>query len=219
MYYCVPPVQPRRAVRTWMGMTLWLLMGVVLLLITCGTAAGAVRWNQPRPEFAAIDGIVRRQLATETDYSPGDIITRSQVQAVLESVQSAGWKVPGVDGIVKDALEDQAFLPRNLRTEAGLKFMQHIKRDPGAYDRLDRLSAMPHGRQDILAMIKGPDGWKLIDYMTKSEGGENLGKQLSNAPTGRHFNKPTGRIYTEDDLIRRLKEVYIRETEARAKGR
>ncbi len=194
-----------------------LVLGLILLLMLTNSSAAATRMNRPLPDFAVIQGVVKRHFLTETDYTPGDIITRSQVEAALEGVEAVGWRPLGAEAMVKDTLEDQSFLPRSLRTDAGLKFMQHVKRDPGAYDRLDRLSAMPHGRADILAMIKGPDGWKLIDYMTKTEGGENLGKQLSNAPTGKNFNKPTGRIYTEADLISRLKTAYDREAAAKAK--
>ena len=192
-------------------------LGLILLLLMTNSSAGATPMNRPLPDFAVIQGVVQRHFLTETDYKPGDIITRSQVESALEGVEAVGWRPLGADTMVKDTLEDQAFLPRSLRTDAGLKFMQQIKGDADAYDRLDRLSAMPHGRADILAMIKGPDGWKLIDYMTQTQGGENLGKQISNAPTGHNFNKPTGRIYTEADLLSRLKTAYDREAAARAK--
>ena len=49
--------------------------------------------------------------------------------------------------------------------------MRRVAADPNVYDRLDRLSQMPHGQQTIRDMIKGPGGEKMVDYMTKSPGG------------------------------------------------
>ena len=48
----------------------------------------------------------------------------------------------------------------------------------------------------------------MLQYMTETRGGENMGKQLSKAPKGKNFNKPTGRIYTVDMLLDVLKNLY-----------
>ena len=184
-----------------------LLMLFVLWAASPANVAAAPM-DRPLPTLQAIEGVLARHFQTESEYRPGDIITRSQVESALDAVAALGWQVPGRDQLVKDALPDQAFLPRSLRTEKGREFMKHIKQDPGAYDRLDRLTAMPQGRQTVLALIRGPEGWKMIDYMTRSPGGRNLGLQISNAPTGHDFNKPTGRIYTADALLARLRKLY-----------
>jgi len=172
--------------------------------------------DRPLPTFEAIEGVLGRYFQTLSEYQPGDIITRSQVESALDAVTALGWKLTGRDQIIQDTLPDSAFLPRSLRTEKGREFMKHIKRDPGAYDRLDRLSAMPHGRETVLALIRGPEGWKMIDYMTRTPGGKNLGVQLSHAPTGHDFNKPTGRIYTADALLARLRKLYEQDAAKRA---
>ena len=46
----------------------------------------------------------------------------------------------------------------------------------------------------------------MIEYMTQSRGGRELGKMLSKAPNGADFNQPTGRIYTLDGLLAQLKK-------------
>ncbi len=182
------------------------------------SAWSAARAGRPLPSFQVVQGVVERHFLTETEYRPGDIITRSQVEAVLVAVDALGWKVPSRDSLMKETLPDRAFLPRSLRTEKGREFMEHIKDDPGAYDRLDRLAMMPQGRETVLALIRGPEGWKMIDYMTRTQGGKNLGLQLSNAPSGHNFNKATGRIYTVDDLLRRLRTLHDQELARRAQS-
>jgi hypothetical protein len=44
-----------------------------------------------------------------------------------------------------------------------------------------------------------------------------MGEMLSQAPNGKGFNKPTGRIYTETQFIARLKQSYASAQKARAK--
>lgn len=62
-------------------------------------------------------------------------------------------------------------------------------------------------------LARGPDGAKLIHYMTQTSWGEQLGRQLEHTRQGRDFNQPTGRIYTLADLQRRLAESYRRQFE------
>ena len=64
---------------------------------------------------------------------------------------------------------------------------------------------MPQSRNNVAKMIKSPDGYKTIQAMTTIRRGRILGKRLSNAPKGKNFNKPTGKIYTVAALISRLK--------------
>jgi hypothetical protein len=197
----------RRILPIWMLFAIW----------ACSSSSvAAAPKDRPLPKFDVIEGVLARYFQTLSEYQPGDLISRSQVEGALDAVMALGWKLTARDQIVKDTLPDTSFLPRSLRTEKGREFMKHIKQDPGAYDRLDRLTAMPQGRETVLALIRGPEGWKMIDYMTRTPGGKNLGVQLSHAPTGHDFNKPTGRIYTADALLARLRQAYEQDAAKRA---
>ncbi len=57
----------------------------------------------------------------------------------------------------------------------------------------------------------------MIEYMTTTHEGRNLGALVSEGVNGENFNKPTGRIYTERELLNRLKISYDAE-EARCAG-
>jgi hypothetical protein len=74
------------------------------------------------------------------------------------------------------------------------------------------MAEMPQGHSTIERLIKGPDGHKMLDYMTHAKGGRELAKMLSKDGAG-NFEQPTGKIYTVDELI---KELRTRHTEAHA---
>jgi hypothetical protein len=106
------------------------------------------------------------------------------------------------------------YLVQRLRTPRGRQFMRRIANYPGAYDRLDRLSWLPYGKQTVQDLIQKKGGEDMIKYITTAPGGNELGKMLSNAPKGANFNQPTGRIYTAALLLARLKTSYAATEEA-----
>jgi hypothetical protein len=67
---------------------------------------------------------------------------------------------------------------------------------------------MPYGPRRIRELIRGPDGYKLIEYMTTTKGGKNLSKQLACGVNGKGFNKPTGKIYTLRQLTAELQRLH-----------
>ena len=108
-------------------------------------------------------------------------------------------------------LADDEFLVRALRSPKGIGLMRRIAVMNGGYDRLDRLSRIPNGQQIVHQLIEGPDGYKLIGYMTDSRGGKELGKMLGRTAQDGDLNKPTGRIYTEKQLLSVLEKVHAAE--------
>lgn len=175
---------------------------VVLALAAVVSAAPA---KTPKPE--KFQQVVLNYFANLPGYRDGDIIDQSQVDAALGELKRAGVSVPQPETIVARALDPGQWLVIELRRPSGLAFMRRIAKYPGAYDRLDRLSVMPHGRETIRALVRGPDGDKMIEYLTKEKGGLEMGKMLSRTPTGTNFNHPTGRIYTVAALLAELARV------------
>jgi hypothetical protein len=177
---------------------------LVLLLAAAASAA-----QQPAmPEFAVVTTAVEGFIATLEDYQAGDLVTQSQIAQALDKVRDAGWNVPEPDRIVQLALADDSFLARELSTPAGWKFMRRIARHQGAYARLDRLCSISRGETIVHDLVRQRDGHKLIEYLATTKGGRNLGGMLAGARHGQDLNKPTGRIYTADDLIAELERVY-----------
>jgi hypothetical protein len=144
---------------------------------------------------------VKQYFASLPDYQPGDLLTRSQASGALAEAADAGVKVPHAEQILAATLPDNSFLARELSTPAGKKFMRKVARQRGGFDRLERLSSISRGQTLVRDLIRGADGDKFIEYLTTTRGGRKLGSTLAGARQGTDLNKPTGHIYTAEDLM------------------
>lgn len=179
-----------------------------LALLGCLAGGAAAADPQDAPEFAEFAAYVKRDFANKSYYRDGDIITDSEVKPIFRAFALMGWQPTNAGKILASLPSDTEFLVRKLRSGAGRKFMEKIAVYPDGYDRLDRMSRLPRGKQLVHDLINGVGGYELVQYMTTTDGGKNLGKQLSRDPDGKGFNKPTGRIYTVDQLIDVLRKSY-----------
>ena len=180
-----------------------------LIVSTCLLAIGAAvaRADGPAaPSSAQVRKEVLRYFKAQDGYQRGNLITRDQVEPLLGRLRGMGLALPDAKQVLRDVLPADGFLPQQFASPAGRSFMRQISSFPNAYDLLDRLSRLPRGRQTIRDLIRGPDGYKMLQYMSTTQGGRQLAKMLSNSPGAGDFNKPTGRIYTAEDLLRRLKQ-------------
>jgi hypothetical protein len=167
------------------------------------------------PKFEAVTRQVQQVLGFDKEYQAGDLLTASKVERVFLKLEQIHWKVADRREIVRLVLSDSDWLSRQLATRDGKQFMRQIGSLPGGFDRVDRLRRMPYGEGQISDFIENPEGSKMIEYMTTTAEGKNLGDQLSEGVNGRDFNKATGRIYTELDLLKRLKLSYDAEAARR----
>jgi hypothetical protein len=158
--------------------------------------------------FAKIENLVWQHFEALDGFRPTDLIAREDVEPLIEKLPAAGLTLKKPDDLSKRLVTKSDFLYTELHTNAGLKFMAQIASYPDGYDRVDRLSRLPRGKQTVRDLIRGPGGERMIEYMTTAAGGIELGKQLSQAPKGADFNAPTGRIYTVQDLLDYLETQY-----------
>ena len=187
---------------------------VVLLAVFCGLRF-AQAGGASLPSFDQVQKLVDRQLVALSDYQPGDIVSQQQVEPIFEQLKQLGWAVRDCAEIMKLVPGDSEFIVRELRSAEGRPFMRQSGKYPLAYDRIDRLSRMIMGEKNVRALIRGPDGYKMIQYMTSTPYGRNMGQMLSQDPRGADFNSPTGRLYTADALLGRLQQSYDAELAAR----
>jgi hypothetical protein len=163
------------------------------------------------PEFGRVEKTVTKYLSSRgSDYNPRDLMTRNDGVACFNRIAALGWKVSDRDEILSHMLPQDDFLVETLRSPGGNVLMRKISAIPEGYDRLDRLSRLPRGTRFVRDLAKGPDGYKLIEYMSKSPGGNEMGKMLSEIPQGADFNKPTGRIYSAQQLLAALRQSHSR---------
>lgn len=177
---------------------------IIALVASAAMAQDAVRL----PDFKVVEQQFQLHFRALKDHQPADLISRNQVEPLLESLAKSGWEVSERDEILAGVLAEGDPLVKRLRTKAGKKFMRQSARYPQAYDRLDHLARLSDGQRILDRLIDGPDGYKLIDYLTTTSGGKNMGKMLNEAPRGQKFNQATGRIYTQEQLLSRLKESH-----------
>jgi len=158
------------------------------------------------PSAAKVRQVVADFFAKMPPYREGDLIDRAQVEVLLKQLKAIGCQIPQPEAIASRVPDPGEWLVAELRTPAGRALMRQVARYPGAYDRLDRLSTMPQGKQTIRDLVRGPDGYKMIEYLSTQKGGREMGKMLSRAPGAPDFNRPTGRIYTADALLKELEK-------------
>jgi hypothetical protein len=161
----------------------------------------------PQPEPAAdraVAKVVDQFFALQPGYQEGDLVTRTQIEKVVARLASAGVKISDPANIVKLGLADDSFLVRELSTPNGKRFMRKIAPLAGGYSHLDRLSTIPRGQSLIRDLVRQKDGDKMIEYLTTTKGGKNMGDMMTQVRGGVDLNKPTGRIYTADDLVAAL---------------
>ncbi|HEY4311561.1 MAG TPA: hypothetical protein VGN12_19095 [Pirellulales bacterium] len=198
----------------------WFLLSLVAAFAGLGTATAAPR--KVLPSLDQVEATVEGYFSQQARLQPGEIISRSQVRAVLDLLQRQGWKVPHQAELLERVLDDSDPLVRELRTKDGRKFSKQIAHFPHAYDRLDRLVRMPTGKSILWRSVHTPGGYQLFEYLTTAPGGNEMGRMLMNGSAGRDFNKPTGRIYTTSGLIAELRPRWeeswngIRDIQARA---
>ncbi len=148
--------------------------------------------------------LVDSYFAALPDYCAGDLISRSQIVAVIRQIEAAGGEVKGARTLVERGLPDNSFLIHELSSPAGKKFMRSVGRHQGAYSRLDRLSSISGGQKIVRDLVREPGGDQMLAYLTTTQGGSKLGSTLGGARGGVDLNRPTGRIYTAAELIAEL---------------
>jgi len=183
----------------------------LLLTGVAATASAADGNNTKFPSFASVKKLVEKTLSGDRHYRSGDLLSQSQAAAVLAQLKSNGWEVTQSRELLARVPSDEEFLVRELRTPKGLVMMRQIAGMKDGFDRIDRLSRIPNGPQLIAQLIEGPDGYKLIAYLTETRGGKELGQMLDRTPGDGNFNEPTGRIYTEKQLLAELQRLHTAE--------
>jgi hypothetical protein len=157
---------------------------------------------------------VDQHFARLPGYRPGDIITKGDVQPLFGRLNELGWPVKDQQAILAQLLGKEDFLVATLRTNAGRRFMGKVSRYDLMYDRLDRIARESGGRELLTSLVRLPDGQRyasprrpravpgLVDMLPKNASGKT--RKVAD------YNKPTGRIYTADQLLQRLQQSYDR---------
>jgi hypothetical protein len=189
--------------------------GSVLVVFFCSFfAAQKVQAVTPKlPPWDQVQKIVEQQLSYTSDYQPGDLISRRQVNPIFDALATAGWQIKDRSEIANLVCADNDAIIRQFRSfPGGKQFMREVGKSPFGYDRVDSIDRLRGGNtlgeSTIELLISTPGGYKNIWNIDTSSK-----KQISNwmlAPgSGKlDFNAKTGRLYTAKDFLTRLKQSY-----------
>jgi hypothetical protein len=187
-------------------------LAALVVLLAAGRSLGAPRDSATKsaklPPFEAVKRTVADTLAKDKSYRPGDLLSQGRLANVLGRLRSAGWEVSKSRELNSRTLADSDFLVHALSSESGVKFMRQVSPIPDGFEKLDRLARIPNGEATVQRLIAGPDGYKFISYLAETPAGHEMGRMLAATSPDGQFNRDTGRIYTEKQLLQELQKLY-----------
>lgn len=180
------------------------IIGFAMIVILPVAAVGTARAEEKMPNWTTVQNVVQQHLSEKKGYRPGDLLSKGDVDGIFAELRSLGWKVKDQKEISKQVLADDDFLVKQLRENWSSALTRSVSGKKLLYDRLDRVSRVDNGKQLINDICKLPDAKYALDYL------EDL---LPKKPGGRtrkvkDFDKPTGRIYTEQQFVKRLRQSF-----------
>lgn len=190
------------------------LSRILCSLIVFGAAASGPSSTAAArmPSFSQVASVVRKHFAQQQDRRPGDLISRSDVRAILAELEQRNWRVSDKAKILDEALESGHFLIRLFRDRDGKQFIRRVSTYRLVFDRLDRISQESGGERLIRDLVKLPDGERyarfspargvpgMVDFLPKGRSGKSR-----RVPD---YKKPTGHLYTAKQLLERLAKSY-----------
>jgi hypothetical protein len=173
--------------------------------LACWTIATVCSAAETQPAEVKIDpqvqALMDKHLRLDPTYSPGDLLTRYNVEPIYNEIIARGMKPSDdAESTYTAILRDEHPLALQLRSPEGRALMKKIGNKPLAYDRLERLSWLPGGHDWVKQLIASPDGAEMIERLFSDDGIAAMEKKFADHPSGRNFGLPTGRIYTEAAL-------------------
>jgi hypothetical protein len=206
----------RPACRHWLIMVTVVTMSCLVLspansqsAKTAGTSSkSSVASNVAEPTAAQLKAMVEQTLKKNPYYSPGSLISRRDVEVLFAQLLADGvTSTEDQEDLSECVLSDSSFLVGRLKTPAGRAFMKKIASDPAVYDRLERLSWTPDGRQLIDSFLKAKDGAAQLQQLKTSAQLAKLSKRLAADASTPDFALQTSRCHTAEELVAKLTEV------------
>lgn len=196
--------------RNWLQMlTVATLACLVVSQASAQTAkTSSKNKNAAEPNTARLKGLVEQTLKKNPYYSPGYLISRRDVETLFAQLLAEGvTSTEDQEDLSESVLSDNSFLVGRLKTPAGRAFMKKIASDPTVYDRLERLSWNPDGRQLIDSFLKAKDGAAQLQQLKTGAQLAKLSKRLAADASTEDFALPTSRCHTAEELVAKLTEL------------
>ncbi|MBL9094248.1 MAG: hypothetical protein JNL96_23715 [Planctomycetaceae bacterium] len=180
-------------------------MGADVLAAAESSAASP---GKPPLSRAAIEQLVIKQLQKVPGYEPGDLLSRKEIEPILNELADRGYLPPDPESAMRAYLPETSPLVQVLRTPRGIEFMRAVGRQPEAYDRLERLSWSKIGRGLLADMVNSPDGKRAFEHMSSPAGAKLVESMLTGDTDAETFRLPTGKVHTANELVEQLVGLY-----------
>ena len=189
---------------TWYDARRW-VAGMLVAMLVAPTLFAAGRAT---PTMAQVEKVVAEELAKKRDYQPGDLISRADAEPIFNRLMEMGMQPFDPETLYNQFLPYNSFLVTEMSTAAGRKFMRKVSKYPDVYDRLERLSWMPAGRELIRELTQRGDGPEVLQTLTTPAGAKAVEQIMAGDVRGANFALPTGHIHTAEQLLERLREAH-----------
>lgn len=159
----------------------------------------------PGAPLASPAGSVSRLLSEKENYQSGDLLTWEQVKPVLDRLRRARVPVPPEKDLRPLFLSQNDALVQMLGTEKGKSFFKELSKKPSSIDLVDRYRSLPLGDSYLKQMVENTKGGSefFTSPMWLTQKDAKLA-ETSGIPNIEKFGEPTGRIYTESQLLKFL---------------
>jgi hypothetical protein len=171
------------------------------------------------PEWSAVAARIDEHFKSVKEYRPGDMLSRGAVESLLAELAKLGWTVRDREAIMSQVTADKDLLVQQFSTPRGREFMRKVAQNPANFDHLHRLAQTSNGQRQVRDLMKLPNGPEVLAALASSPQGRDISRRIAAGPRTRNYDKPTGRIYTQQQLIVRLRESYAKELAERAKAK
>lgn len=184
---------------------------LLLLIPVCLNGAATASRAAEKPDWPEVEQVVRRYFDAAWDENQIHLMTQGHVKTVLAQLEHFGWRIDA-RALLKDIPADHEYLVQELATPAGQKFLSHLQDEKILYDRLDRIIKLPGGRRLVHDMIRLPDGYRYAKQQ-RPRGVPGMDEFLPKTSNGKDqkiadYDKPTGRIYTLELFLERLRKMH-----------
>lgn len=189
------------------------LVAAALLAIGVPQAAAQIpSWEQVEKTFRK--HFPDPQLAAPGAAQAPPLVTYSTARRIFYELWEQRWNVSDQTEILKLCPADTSFLVQQCFSPGGQKFLKQAGDPKTVYDKLERLASLPQGQQKIRDLLAGPPGHhEMLNYMLGESGSQLLFAGAVAHPSARDFSKPTGKIYSPEALLERIKKSHAYDVE------
>ena len=187
----------------------------LVMLLFAGTAMGQDTPAKTSKNLIDVPKTVMEHFRSLDFYSTGDMITDQQVAPLFNKFEKLGWKIDDQEQILQKFVSTGSFLDQVMNSSRGKVFFRNISGFDRGMDQVERISVMKNGRSSIRQLVFAmPRGSDYIRAVATSKHGKILARLVRQSPNGQFFNQPTGKIYTEEELVHyfySLYQIYLKE--------